>query len=394
MRIDKQSDIGRAEAGRHGAGRKGLILIVPKEGRGRWAFRYVRRKTGKPTEMGLGSADEVTLADARDKAHELRKVVTSGGDPIEEKREKRRKKTTFGDMVDTYLGLMQPVWRSEKHASNMTHLLRNHASPLSSKAVAHITTDDIEMCLRPTWTKSPDMGRRTLAGISQVLDLAISYNHVERNPADWKLLRRRFPSRHKAKSHSAMPYKDVPRFAQQLHVEQQRNPEAISPFALEFLLLVACRVTEVTGMRWSEIDFTAAVWTVPATRMKKSDRPHQVPLSTRAMELLARQRELTRDSEYVWPGTRRNRPLNSKSLYLFLNRSMQLKYTLHGLRATFRTWAGEETNFSRVTCEHALAHVAGDQTEQAYNRGVELEKRRRLMQQWCDYCLGRLPTSA
>jgi integrase len=261
--------------------------------------------------------------------------------------------------------------------------LTNHASSLANKAVELITTEDIERCLRPTWQKSPDVGRRTLAAIAQVFDT----HGVDVNPANWKRLKRRLPTRHNVEHFSAMPYREIPQFVEQLHAEQQRNPEAVSPFALEFLLLVACRVSEVTQARWSEIDFTAGVWTVAAARMKK-EREHQVPLPSRALALLARQRERTKGSEYVWLGRSGKRPISAKSLYQFLNQSMDLKFTLHGLRATFRTWCGDETNFSRITCELALAHVAGDQTEQAYNRAAELEKRRRLMQAWCDFCLG------
>jgi integrase len=397
MRIEKQADVGKAPPGRHGTAQRGLILIVAQDGRGRWAFRYIKRKTGKPTETGIGSTELITLAVAKDKAHELRKIVVSGGDPVEQKREERRKKITFGDMAGTYLGLMQPVWRSAKHFDNMSRLLTNHASSLASKAVDSITPDDIEACLRPTWTKSPDMGRRTLAALSQVFDLCLSYGHCERNPADWRLLKRRFPSRHQTKPHSAMDYRAIPGFVQRLHVEQERD-EVLSPFVLEFLLLTACRVNEVCGMKWDEAPLLWTLppdltWNIPAARMMKSDREHRVPLSTRAVELLARQRERTK-GEYVWPGVRGKKPISTKSVYLYLVRTMSLKFTLHGFRSSFRDWAGNETNFDRVTCELALAHRAGDATKLAYRRSDALEKRRALMQAWADFCAGRLIMSS
>jgi integrase len=319
--------------------------------------------------------------------------VAKGEDPIEQKREERRKQITFGDIRDTFLALMKQVWRSGKHYDNMHRLLTNHASSLANKAVDSITRDDIEACLRPTWTKSPDMGRRTREAIAQVFDT----HGVDVNPADWRRLKRRFPSRHKVKPHSAIPYREVPRFVQQLHAEQERNPEALSPYVLEFLLLVVGRVSEVTGMRWDEAPLLWTMppdltWTFPAARMKE-ERDHIVPLSTRAVELLTRQRQLS-TGEFVWPGTRSSRPLSSKSVYLYLVRTMRLPFTLHGLRSTFTDWVDEETDFSTTTRKLAIAHVAGDQTDLSYKRGVELAKRRRLMQVWCDFCLTGIITSS
>jgi integrase len=215
----------------------------------------------------------------------------------------------------------------------------------------------------------------------------MSYGHVASNAADWRLLRRRFPTRHKTKHHAAPDYVHVPNFVRQLHIEQQRDV-ALSPYAIEFLLLTAARSNEVSGMQWAEVDFDAGIWTVPVTRTK-SGRELRVPLSTRALEILVEQRRRT-NSEYVWPGVRRSKPINSKSVYLYLVRTMQLKFkfTLHGLRSSFRDWAGNETNFDRVTCELALAHQAGDATELAYRRQDALEKRRKLMMAWASFCCG------
>ena len=136
-------------------------------------------------------------------------------------------------------------------------------------------------------------------------------------------------------------------------------------------------------MQWAEVDFAAKVWTVPGERTK-SGREHRVPLSERMLELLQRQREIT-DGEYVWPG-RKEKPISTKAIYLFLTQRMGEPVTVHGFRASFASWAGNETNTDRVTCELALGHRSGNAVELAYRRGVELEKRRALMEAWAEFC--------
>ena len=249
-----------------------------------------------------------------------------------------------------------------------------------------ITADDVEVALRPLWAKSPDLFKRTLAAVGQVFYFA-DCNAV--NPADWRRLQYRFPNRRKtpAKHHKAMDYARVPGFVLQLHKEQERN-EAIGPFVIECLLLTGCRTEEVTGMRWAEVELENKLWVVPAERTK-SARDHRVPLSERAVALLAQQYAISGKGEYVWPSPiNGKRPISTKAPYLYLTRTMGLPFTLHGLRSTFRDWSGNETYFDRVTCELALAHKAGNATELAYRRADALEKRRKLMDAWAAYCEG------
>jgi integrase len=397
MRITRQPQVltaqpgrrkkdGQPCAGRHNAD-PGLYLIVSADGRSRrWAFRYTKRTTGKPTEHGLGSADVLTLAEARDKAHECRKAVAKGEDPIEKKREERRAKTTFAEMVTAFLGLKESEWRTQKHGEDIRRLLTNHAGPLATKSVSSITADDIEAALRPLWTRSSDQGKRTLSAIGRVFDYAMAHGHCVANPADWRRMKYRFPNHRAAVKHfAAMDYIKVPEFVRQLHIEQERNT-ALSPYVIEFLLLTACRANEVIRMQWVEVDFDAKVWVVPASRTKVG-REHRVPLADRALELLA-ERRLRTNSDFVWQSHRSDGPINKKAVYLYLTKTMSLRAlaTLHGLRSTFRDWAGNETHFDRVACELALGHKAGDATELAYRRSDALEKRRALMDAWASFC--------
>jgi integrase len=175
-----------------------------------------------------------------------------------------------------------------------------------------------------------------------------------------------------------MPYPDVPAFISEL-----REREAVAAMALEFTILNASRSGEVLRAKWSEIDREAKLWTVPAERMK-AGRAHRVPLTTRALEILA-EAEKIRTGEYVFPGQRRDRPLSPAAMDKILRRMKIENATVHGFRSSFRDWADECTSFPREVAEAALAHLVGDAVERAYRRGDALEKRRLLMEAWAGF---------
>ena len=154
--------------------------------------------------------------------------------------------------------------------------------------------------------------------------------------------------------------------------------------ALEFTILTAARSGEALGAKWSEIDFDEKLWTVPAGRMKGS-REHRVPLSSRALAVLAQARKL-QTNDYVFPGQKRGRPLSGMSMEMLLRRMKVESATVHGFRSSFRDWAGDKTSFPREVAEAALAHAIGDETEAAYRRSDALAKRRRLMNAWAGFC--------
>jgi integrase len=160
--------------------------------------------------------------------------------------------------------------------------------------------------------------------------------------------------------------------------------------ALEFLILTTARTGEVIGARNSEIDFRARIWTVPAERMK-GKREHRVPLSSAAMKALDRAK-IEGSSEFLFPGTKAGQGLSNMALLKVLERMNRSDLTVHGFRATFKTWATERSNFPRELVEAALAHVLEDKTEAAYQRGDMLEKRRRLMDAYAEFCAKRAST--
>jgi integrase len=179
--------------------------------------------------------------------------------------------------------------------------------------------------------------------------------------------------------HAAMPYEDVEAFIVQL-----RKREASSALALELCILTAARSGEILGMRWSEVDLTKKIWTVPANRMK-AGREHRVPLSGRAVSILKQLAEF-KAGDFVFPGQARIKPLSNMAMEMVLRRMKVENATVHGFRSSFRDWAGNVSSFPREITETALAHVIGDKAEQAYRRSDALDKRRKLMDAWATYC--------
>ena len=325
------------------------------------------------------------LADAREKAASARRTIAQGLNPIDE-----RKRTsgvpTFGEMADQVRETLSAGFRNERHKAQWKSTLATHAAPLSNKPVDTVTTDDVLAILKPIWTTKPETASRVRGRIEKVLDAAKAKGFREgENPARWRghldhLLPR--PSKLARGHHAAMPYDHVAAFVAGL-----REQEAIAGLALELCILTAARSGEILGLRWDEIDLDKKIWTVPAHRMK-AGREHRVPLSQRATAILVRLTE-QRSGDFVFAGQRRGEPLSNKALKTMMRRAKIESATVHGFRSSFRDWAGNETNYPRDLIETALAHVIGNQAEQAYRRSDALEKRRQLMEAWASYCSGQ-----
>jgi integrase len=366
-----------AKPGKYGDGAN-LYLVVSKTGARKWVLRFTWR--GKPKEMGLGSATNVSLADARDRAATARRKIAQGINPIEA-RKRDSGIPTFGEVADDVRQSLSEGFRNEKHKAQWKSTLENYAAPLRAKPVDTIGTDDVLAVLKPIWIAKAETASRVRGRIEKVLDAAKAKGFRDgENPARWRghldhLLPRR--SKLARGHHAAMPYEAVAGF-----IEKLRKREATAALALELCILTAARSGEILGMQWSEVDLDKEVWTVPANRMK-AGREHRVPLSPPAVAIL-RQLKGLKAGEFVFPGQARNKPLSSMAMML---RRMNIQdATVHGFRSSFRDWAGNVSNFPREVVETALAHVIGDRAEQAYRRGDALEKRRKLMDAWAAYC--------
>ena len=366
------------ECGRHADG-GGLYLSISPNGGRRWTFLY--RWHGKPTELGFGSARNVTLARARELARHARANLAEGINPKDVR--KQSGGATFGDCADQLTETMRPSWRNAKHAAQWEMTLQKYAAPLRRLPVDKITTDDVLSVLKPLWKHKPETASRFRGRIERVLDAARAQGlRRGENPARWRgHLDQLLPKRQRLTRghHPAMPYADVPAFIANL-----RTREGNAALALELAILAAARSGEVLGARWAEIDLQRRVWTVPASRMK-AGREHRVPLSPPALRILSVMQD-NQTGDYVFPGEKSDRHLSVMSLAMVLRRMEIENVTVHGFRSSFRDWAAECTNFPNEVCEAALAHVIENKAEAAYRRGDLFEKRRKLMEAWASYC--------
>ena len=350
---------------------------------------YVFQWQGSRKEMGLGSLADVELGEAREAAMAARKLVRGDKNPIEVRREARAaiarptSVPTFGEAAEALIKDLEVGWRSPKHRAHWRATLDQHAATLKHMPVDRVGTEDVLEVLKPLWTTKPDTASKLRGRIERVLDAARARGQrTGENPARLRghlaLLLPKQPRLVRG-HHPALPFDQVASFAAEL-----RQLDQGSAIALELVILTAARTGEVLGATWAEIDEAAAVWTVPAERMK-GGREHRVPLAPRALEILEAMKPLRREGELIFPGARKGRPMSGMAMEMLLRRMKRADITVHGFRSTFRDWAGDRTGFQREVIEAALAHIVGDKAEQAYRRGDALEKRRKLMEAWAAY---------
>ncbi|MFJ1253343.1 tyrosine-type recombinase/integrase [Cupriavidus sp. CuC1] len=368
----------------------GLYLQVSPAGTKSWIFRF--KLQGRAREMGLGSLNALSLADARGRAAECRRQLVDGIDPIEarkavrdESRLEAAKAMTFDACATAYIGAHKAGWRNDKHVSQWENTIATYTQPVfGTLPVQSIDTALVMRVIEPMWNEKPETASRLRGRIESILDWA-TVRGLRRgeNPARWRgHLEALLPARSKVravKHHAALPYDEMGAFVQAVRAEA-----GIAALALEFLILTAARTGEVIGARWEEFDLEAKVWTVPAERMK-GKREHRVPLSPAALKVIAAT-QATRTGDYVFPGRKADKPLSNMAMLALLKRMEREDLTSHGFRSTFRDWAAERTNYAREVAEAALAHAVGDKVEAAYRRGDLFEKRRRLMNEWAKHC--------
>ena len=351
-------------------------LLVKPSGRRVWVLRYQRQ--GRRRDMGLGAYPEVTLAMARDRALQARRLIAQGQDPLAEGRKVKR--LTFKNAAEALIEAKRPGWKSAKHAAQWSSTLGTYVYPkLGDLDVKAIDTAAVLEVLRPIWSAKPETASRVRQRVEAVLDYAVAIGAREGdNPARWRghldhLLPK--PSKVRAVAHhAALDWREAPAFVADL-----LKREGVAARALLFLILTASRSGEVRGMTWGEVDMAASVWTVPGARMK-GGKEHRVPLVPEALDLLG---ETGAADAPVFPSpTRAHASLSDMTLTAVLRRMGRGDLTVHGFRSTFRDWAGEASAHPREVIEAALAHRLKDKAEAAYARGDLFVKRRALMADW------------
>ena len=315
--------------GRYGDGGRGsfgLYLRVWHRPNGRVGRSWGQRITinGRRTNLGLGPAAFVTLAEAREKA-----------------REKARENSRL-------------------------------AYPGRDPRGDGIPTADVMVVLVPIWTAKPAAARIVRQRLGAVMKWAVAQGYREDNPAG-DAITAALPKNGGHKHHKAVPHSDVGNVVRMVRASRFQPSARL---ALEFLILTAARAAEVRGATWAEID--GDTWSIAPDRMK-GKREHRVPLSARALEVLAEARELSR-GDLIFPSRKTGGPLASTA-FLAMLRRLGVAGTVHGFRTSFRTWAAEQPDIDRQVAELALAHrVRG--VEGVCQRSDLFDQRREVMERW------------
>ena len=354
-----------------------------------WLFRYAR--FGKDTWLGLGPFPDVSLKTAREFARDERVKLRAGIDPLADKRARRRNvrfaaanMMTFGECAEAYIKSHSAAWSHPKHVYQWKATLENIAGPVFGHVpVAEVDTALVMRCLEPIWTTKTETASRLRGRIESVLNWAKVHGYRQsENPARWRgHLQELLAAPRKIVKivhYPALPYAEIGAFMVEL-----RKEKSTAARALEFTILTAARTNEAIGALWPEFDLSANTWTVPGGRMK-AGRKHKVPLSSAAVKVV---RSIEgHSSSYVFPGSKRGRPLSNNGMISVLSRMGHKGITVHGFRSSFRDWCAEMTAYPAEVAEMALAHSLRDKTEAAYRRGDLFEKRRKLMNEWARYC--------
>lgn len=373
----------------------GLYLKIGESGAKSWILRYMLK--GKATKIGLGAYPAVKVAAAREAAAEARSLVSAGIDPVADREAKEAAAraaeeavvpvvTTFAMAAAEYIAEHEASWRNAKHRQQWRSTIATYAGPvIGQKNVAEITTDDIYKVLQPIWKTKVETAMRLRGRIEVILDWCeVRELRGGKNPAIWRghlkhLLAKQPSKRLRVKHHPSLPWADMPNFMAELFLR-----DSISAKALQFTALTAKRTSEVILAEWSEFDLDKAVWRIPDERMKiKTGFVFEEPLSPEAIAVL-RSVPVRAGNRHVFAGGP-YAPLSNMAM-LQLLRGMRPPYTPHGFRATFRTWAGEETHFPSDLLELCLAHSVGSDVQQAYQRSQLREKRRPIMEAWAAFC--------
>ena len=385
----------------------GLALQVTETPGNEAARSWVLRAmvSGRRRAFGLGPFPAVSLGEARRKAESMHRDIRDNRDPGASRKTERLRAAaaaaramTFRTAAAQYIRERQPSWKNAKHAQQWENTLETYANPvIGNVQVADVDKAMVLKIIKPIWLHKTETANRVRDRIKMILNWAKAHGLRDgENPAEWRgNLEHALaaPEKIAKRAHQpALPVSAIGAFVQRLHTEQRETAAK----ALEFAILTAARDGEVRGARWDEIDLRAAVWSIPAERMKTS-KSHRVPLSPAALMLLESVPRFAA-SEMVFPGSSQGGKLSENTLNEVIKRmhahspvpsdAKGRPAVVHGMRSTFRNWGRERTNFRPELLELSLAHTVGNAAERAYARDDALEQRREVLTAWAAFVSG------
>ena len=394
LEISRLTKIGRNPVG----GVAGLCLKIKESGTKSWVLRT--SLGGRRPEIGLGGYPEVGLADAKKFALEKKKLIEGGIDPILQRAAHKKKlleaqdKKTFAMCAEEYIKMREPEWKSDKHKSQWTSTLTTYAYPvIGLKKIDEVTMEHIMeiMTKDDFWNKKTETATRVRSRIENIMDWAavMKFRPQGENPARFKgQLEYLLPATSKEKRvvhHPALAHTKLPQYMIDL-----ATLKSLKSKLLELEILTATRAREARHARWEQVDFDKGIWTVPVEYMKMG-KEHRIPLSKEAVVLIKSIDET--ESGFIFESPR-GKAFDENTANVLAKSLTEDVITAHGFRSTFRDWAAEHTEYPSEMIEFSLAHKVGTSVERAYLRTDMVEKRRKLMQDWADYCYSKINSEA
>ena len=363
----------------------GLYLLVKPSGSKLWQLAY--RFGGKQKTLSFGPYPIVSLAEARRKRDDTKRLLVSGADPYQQNRlEKQERATnntnTFDGIADELLTKTKKEGKADTTINKKTWLLSLARPDLGKRVISEITAPEILCCLRKVEDKGNyETARRLRAIISQVFRFAIATSRAENDPTfglKGALISPRVTHR------AAVTEKE--QFGGLLRAIWEYGGTPETKAALKLMAILYPRPGELRQAEWSEFDLEKATWTIPAKRAKMR-REHRKPLPKMAVEILKEVKELTGDGVRVFPAIHtRLRPMSENTLNSALRRMGYAKeeMTSHGFRATASTLLNESGKWSPDAIEAELAHDGADEVRKAYHRALYWDERVKMTEWWSD----------
>ncbi len=368
----------------------GLRFRVMPNGSRIWIMRITIR--GVRRDISIGPLATLSLAEAREKAHDIRKAVADGGDPVTERQAQRNlqkaasqvtaanERPTFEVCWQAHWAVKEPQLSNGKHRDQWVSTMKTYVLPhIGHRPIGDIKPGEIMDLLKPIWHTKEETARRVLQRIDSVFLSAITRELRDKASPCIGVARELGNRRSGEIHHAALPYGEVASFIAKL---RRRAGPLASRLAFEFLVLTATRSGEARGAAWSEMDLPARLWIIPAQRMK-ARAEHIVPFSNRAAAILETARAAFPDSDLCFPNAKGVRFSDMVFTKALRDIGLRERATAHGFRTSFKTWAAE-TGVRDEVSEAALAHTDPNQVRAAYRRTTFLDERRVVMQAWAD----------
>jgi integrase len=380
--------LNKLKVGRHMDG-NGLMLVVTPSGSRSWILRTLVR--GRRRDIGLGGLSTLSLADARTQAAALRANARKGEDILAKKRIEQRKSNapTFEEAARIVHKEVVPSLKNEHNKNIWIRSLEIHIfAVFGQKRINEVDSADILRAILPIWTVKTDMARKTLARVSRVMDWARGRKYMDVMVGDIAIplpnpctgIHSALPKQPKGEHQASIPFEQLPEFITKLRADTSAGTTV--KLAMELTVLTVLRTSEVLEAEWVEIDLDKRLWRIPAVRMKMTE-PHELPLSDRVVAIFEQLKPLSPDGKRVFD-------MSNVTMLRALQRMDGYEdFTMHGMRASFKTWAHRKTKYDRLVIEACLAHQVEDDVERSYLRTRFVDERKKLMQLWCDFVTGK-----